>query len=305
MSRTRFLLLSFQGGMTGLETKRTSAIDDGVTPCDLVEQVIECLGVLAGRTVAVVVPAYNEAELIRGMLEGLPEFVDQVIVVDDASTDATRELVKTFCPSVVLVAHARNRGVGAAIATGCGRALSLGADLTAVMAGDGQMHPDDLPALLQPLIAEMVDFTKGNRLAWPSVRGDMPWHRLLGNRLFSSLTRRALGIDVEDSQCGYAAMNRRALLAIDWDRLWQGYGYPNDLLSCLSLGGLRIRDVPVRPIYGAARSGIRLRHVAWIIPFVIIRCWLRRTARERTNPAGAHSQRKRLAKLLGLTSLVL
>ncbi|HET6417915.1 MAG TPA: glycosyltransferase family 2 protein [Polyangiales bacterium] len=239
---------------------------------------IECSGVLDGRTIAVVVPAYNEAELIRDTLGGLPAFVDQIIVVDDASTDATGELVKAFFPSVVLLSHDANRGVGAAIATGCRRALALGADFTAIMAGDGQMHPDDLPALLQPLIAEEVDFTKGNRLAWPSVRSEMPWHRRVGNQLFSSLTRQALGIDVHDSQCGYAAMSRRASLAIEWDRLWRGYGYPNDLLSCLSLLGLRVRDVPVRPIYGAERSGIRLRHVACIIPFVIIRGWLRRTA---------------------------
>jgi len=240
--------------------------------------VIECSGVLDGRTIAVVVPAYNEAELIRDTLGSLPEFVDQIIVVDDASTDATGELVQVFFPSVVLLSHDDNRGVGAAIATGCRRALALGADFTAIMAGDGQMHPDDLPALLQPLIAEEVDFTKGNRLAWPSVRSEMPWHRWVGNQLFSSLTRQALGIDVHDSQCGYAAMTRRASLAIEWDRLWRGYGYPNDLLSCLSLRGLRVRDVPVRPIYGAERSGIRLRHVACIVPFVIIRGWLRRTA---------------------------
>lgn len=239
---------------------------------------IECSRVLDGRIIAVVVPAYNEAELICATLAGLPGFIDRIIVVDDASTDATRELVQVFFPSVVLLSHDENRGVGAAIATGCRCALAFGADVTAIMAGDGQMDPEDLPALLQPLIAEEVDFTKGNRLAWPSVRREMPWHRWVGNQLFSSMTRQALGVDVHDSQCGYAAMTRRASLAIDWDRLWRGYGYPNDLLSSVSLRGLRVRDVPVRPIYGAARSGIRIRHVACIVPFVIIRGWLRRTA---------------------------
>ena len=69
--------------------------------------------------------------------------------------------------------------------------------------------------------------------------------------------------------------------ALDWERLWKGYGYPNDLLSRLDVCGLRVRDVPVRPVYGSERSGIRLRHVLLIIPFVIGRAWLRRQVRRR------------------------
>jgi hypothetical protein len=86
-------------------------------------------------------------------------------------------------------------------------------------------------------------------------------------------------VEVRDSQCGYAAMNRRTQEAVDWGRLWKGYGYPNDLLSWLQVRGLRVRDVPVRPVYGSEQSGIRLRHVMLIIPFVITRAWLRRYAR--------------------------
>jgi glycosyltransferase involved in cell wall biosynthesis len=224
-------------------------------------------------------PAYNEAKLIRGALEGIPSFVDHIIVVDDASIDATRETARAFRGPVELVEHENNLGVGAAIATGCRQALLLGADLTAVMAADGQMDPLDLPALLAPLIAGETDYVKGNRLDWAAASEVMPWHRWLGNHLFSLLTRRAIGLDVQDSQCGYAAMNRRTLQALDWARLWKGYGYPNDLLSWLTVHGLRVRDVPVRPVYGSEQSGIRLRHVVLIIPFVLARAWIRRYAR--------------------------
>ena len=234
---------------------------------------------LVGRRIAVVMPAYNEAKLIRGALEGIPSFVDHIIVVDDASIDATSETARAFRGPVELVEHENNQGVGAAIATGCKQALLLGADLTAVMAADGQMDPLELPALLAPLIAGEADYAKGNRLDWPAGSQGMPWHRWLGNHLFSLLTRRAIGLDVQDSQCGYAAMNRRTLHALDWERLWKGYGYPNDLLSWLTVCGLRVRDVPVRPVYGSEQSGIRLRHVVLIIPFVIARAWLRRYAR--------------------------
>lgn len=236
---------------------------------------------LAGKRIAVVMPAYNEARLIAGALEGIPSFVDHIIVVDDASLDATAKIVRAFPRRMDLVEHATNQGVGAAIATGCRHALSLGADFTAVMAADGQMDPTDLPSLLAPLIACEADYTHGNRLGWPAARSAMPWHRWLGNHFFSSLTRHALGVQVQDSQCGYAAMNRRTQQALDWDRLWKGYGYPNDLLSSLTLCGLRVQEVPVRPVYGAEQSGIRLRHVLVIIPFVIARAWIRRRARRR------------------------
>ncbi|MDH3624562.1 MAG: glycosyltransferase family 2 protein [Myxococcales bacterium] len=234
---------------------------------------------LAGRRIAVVMPAYNEAKLVRRALEAIPSLVDHIIVVDDASTDATSDTVRVFGGPVELIQHETNQGVGAAIATGCRQALLLGADLTAVMAADGQMDPVDLPALLAPLISGEADYVKGNRLDWPAASEVMPWHRWLGNHVFSLLTRQAIGLDVQDSQCGYAAMNRRTLQAFDWERLWKGYGYPNDLLSWVTVCGLRVREVPVRPVYGSEQSGIRLRHVMLIIPFVIARAWLRRHAR--------------------------
>lgn len=227
------------------------------------------------------VPAYNEAKLIRGTLEAIPGFVDHIIVVDDASRDGTLDLVRAIERPIELIRHESNQGVGAAIATGFVHALGLRAELTAVMAADGQMDPRDLPALLAPLLAGEADYVTGDRLGWPSARTAMPWHRWLGNQVFSFLTRRAIAVRVGDAQCGYAAMNRRAKQKVDWNRLWKGYGYPNDLLSHATLCGLRVRGVPVRPVYGTERSGIRLRHVMFIIPFVIARAWLRRSAQRR------------------------
>ena len=242
---------------------------------------MESAAVLAGRTIAVVMPAFNEAKLVGAAIGSVPKFVDHVIVVDDASADATSDAVRTSPRPVLLLRHETNRGAGAAIATGCKHALRLGVDFTAVMAADGQMDPADLPTLLAPLLAGEADCVKGSRLDWPAVRDAMPWHRWLGNHVFSALTRRALGVEVQDSQCGYVAMSRRSKQALDWDRLWKSYGYPNDLLSRLSIARLRMREVPVRPIYGTERSGIQLHHVLFIIPFVIARAWLRGLAQRR------------------------
>ena len=226
-------------------------------------------------------PAFNEAKLVGAAIGAVPDFVDHLIVVDDSSVDGTSDVVRMDRRSVLLLRHETNRGVGAAISTGCKQALKLGVDFTAVMAADGQMDPGDLPVLLAPLLADEADYAKGSRLDWPAARELMPRHRWLGNRLFSALTRRALGVEVQDSQCGYLAMSRRCKLAVDWDRLWKSYGYPNDLLSRLSIAGLRMCEVPVRPIYGREQSGIRLRHVLFIIPFVIARASARGLAQRR------------------------
>ena len=119
-------------------------------------------------------PAYNEAKLIRGAIEGVPSFVDHIIVVDDASLDATTKVARSVERPLEVIEHPVNRGVGSAITTGCRHALSLGADFTAVMAADGQMDPSDLPALLAPLIAGEADYVKGNRLDWPAASKSMP-----------------------------------------------------------------------------------------------------------------------------------
>src|SRR4051812_35603754 len=98
--------------------------------------------------IAVVVPAFNESRHIAATLRGVPAYVDRILVIDDGSVDDTARQVRALRdPRVLLVSHARNRGVGRALCTGYQRAMAEGADVIAVMAGDGQMHPDDLLAL--------------------------------------------------------------------------------------------------------------------------------------------------------------
>jgi glycosyltransferase involved in cell wall biosynthesis len=117
-----------------------------------------------GSVIAVVVPAYREAERLSEVVRTMPRFVDRVVVVDDASDDGTKENLARDQRLDVIV-HRENRGVGAAIASGYRRALELGADVVAVMAGDGQMDPDDLEALLAPVLRGTAEYAKGNRLA--------------------------------------------------------------------------------------------------------------------------------------------
>ena len=124
----------------------------------------------SGRRIVVVVPAFNEAPKIARTVRSVPGFVDHVIVVDDSSTDGTARIARrSQRRGLEVLSHQRNCGVGAAIATGYARARALGADVTAVMAGDSQMDPADLAALVGAVVSGRADYAKGNRFAWPGV----------------------------------------------------------------------------------------------------------------------------------------
>lgn len=245
--------------------------------------------------VAVVIPAFNERRAIVETVETVPDFVDDVIVVDDASTDDTgaqaelAALQRATPSGVEILRHPANRGVGGAITTGYRRSLALGADVAVVMAGDGQMDPRDLPALLDPIADGAADYVKGNRFLHPEIWRAMPPTRIFGNVLMSAATRVTSGYrHVFDSQCGYTAIHRSALEAIALDELFPRYGYPNDLLSRLHSADMRVIDVPVRPIYGEHwKSGINLGTAIHPIPWVLLRSWgTRLAARARRRTTG-------------------
>ena len=241
-----------------------------------------------GLRVAVVVPAYNEEDNLQQTLATIPAYVDHVLVVDDGSADQTSTVAAEHVrPGIEVLRHLRNLGVGAAVATGYRRALVLDSDVAVVMAGDGQMDPADLPTLLQPILEGHADYVKGNRFANREVWRTMPRLRLIGNIALSLLTRLTAGYpQLFDSQCGFTAATKKALGAIDLDGLFPRYGYPNDLLARLWVGGARVQDVPVRTIYGTAwRSGISLRTAIYPVLFVVLRAlpwrlWARRRRRE-------------------------
>ena len=226
---------------------------------------------LDGARIAVIVPSYRVARLLGGMLARIPSFVDGVYVIDDASGDDTPSVARNARDRrVACLVHPENRGVGAAIVSGYRAALGDGHDVLAVMAGDDQMHPDDLAALVGAVISG-ADYAKGNRFVHPEA-GRMPFFRRAGGELFSFFTRLSTGLRVSDSQCGYTALAARAASALPLDELFPRYGYPNDLLGMLAARRFRVVEVPVRPVYADERSGLKPWHAARI-PWIIARRW--------------------------------
>lgn len=233
-----------------------------------------------GRTVAVVIPVYNEARQIAKMLRELPDFLDWIIVVDDASDDDTRQVVQHLgLDKVELLVHQKNQGVGAATVTAYRRALQLGAEFIVGSNGDGQMNPADIEGLLQAL-DRGAGLVRGDRFARAQSLSVMPSMRRLAIPVLSVLTRVATGVEaVHDSQCGYHALSRQALQRMDLDALWPRYGFPNDLVARAAEAKLHISEVPVDTIYGDEQSGIKVWHVVHPVGTVILRAGLRRLRR--------------------------
>jgi glycosyltransferase involved in cell wall biosynthesis len=179
--------------------------------------------------IAVVIPAFNEETLITVTLDGIPDFVDNIIVVDDASRDQTVQSVTGYDNSrnkrIILLEHETNQGVGGSIATGYKWCRDNEIDVAVVMAGDAQMDPADLPALLDPVVSGEADYAKGNRLFTGDAWNKIPRIRYLGNSMLSLMTKIASGYwHVADSQSGYTAINLKALETIDWDHMYKRYG---------------------------------------------------------------------------------
>jgi glycosyltransferase involved in cell wall biosynthesis len=237
-----------------------------------------------GKTVGVVIPAYNERDHIGRVIDTLPKYVDRAYVINDGSTDDTWEVVQRharrrnqlqptsdtvatdgglqleqwFSDVVVPINHAQNAGVGAAIKTGYRHALEDGVDVTVVVGGDGQMRPDDIQRLITPIVAGDADYAKGNRLLERDSYRDMPQFRFVGNAILTFLTKVASGYwKTVDPQNGFTAISRDALEAIDIEQMYEDYGYCNDLLVRLNVAKLRVADISIPAVYADEKSHIR------------------------------------------------
>lgn len=269
---------------------------------------------LFGKTVAVVVPAYNEETQILKVLTTMPAFVDRIVVVDDYSRDRTVAVVQEymagllpapplpvetsspriqgedgFIPAdilnqtpetdrLILLRNRQNGGVGAAIARGYKWCRDQGIHCTAVMAGDAQMDPAELASICAPVIQEGIDYVKGNRLIHRSAWLVIPRVRYIGNSILSLLTKIASGYwHISDTQTGYTAISHKALNALRLENIHKRYGMPNDMLVKLNIAFCTIREVEIRPVYNVGeQSKMNLVRVAPSIAWLLAKLFIKR-----------------------------
>ncbi len=285
---------------------------------------------LNNKTIAVVVPAYNEGTQIGFVIETMPDFVDRIIIVNDKSTDNTNEIIKEyiskdnsekivfknilddvkpnrynranmvvqelqikeidlFTPSkivninvesdrIILIEHLQNAGVGASIAQGYKWAKDHGIDCTAVMAGDGQMDPDELESICSPIVCDEVDYVKGNRLIHRSALLVIPKVRYIGNSVLSIMTKLASGYwHVSDTQTGYTAISNKALNAIRLYDIYKSYGMPNDMLVKLNIAFCTLKEVEIKPVYDVGeQSKMKIWKVIPRVTWLLIKSFFKR-----------------------------
>lgn len=208
-------------------------------------------------------------------MRSVPDWVEGRIVVDDGSQgDGFSE---RFGPGVIYIRHKKNLGVGAAIITGYRTARRLGFDIAIVMAGDGQMDPQDLERVVEPVLSGMADYVKGERLTHPECKKVMPLVRRLGNYALTFATRLITGEwGLLDAQCGYTAIRLEVIDRLPLDFIYPRYGFPNDFLAALAGAGFRIAQVTVRPIYNGEPSGINPFLALLFYPLVIAKAAITR-----------------------------
>lgn len=230
------------------------------------------------RRIAVVIPAYNEANHIGQVIESIPAYVDLVVAVNDCSTDDTLAAIEASGdPRVVALSTPENQGVGGATILGYRQALELDADVVVKMDGDGQMSPDHLPLLLDAIIEQGYDYAKGNRFLADDSLAQMPRHRLVGNIILTFVNKLASGYwHVFDPQNGYTAISSTVLRRLNFNNIHKRYFFENDMLIALNFHNSRVRDVPIPPRYGNENSKLNPFHAGVTFPLLFIpRFWKR------------------------------
>ena len=230
--------------------------------------------------IATVIPAYCVERDIESVLRGLPAYIKHIIVVDDASSDSTSDLVTVAAKKderITLIKHAQNQGVGGAMISGFRKALELGAQIVIKLDGDGQMNPAHIPALITPLIHGKADYVKGNRFRDFQSLQQMPFIRRLGNLGLSFLTKAATGYwNIFDPTNGFFAIRAEMLAQLPLDQIDPGYYFETSMLSHLYLLDAFILDVPIPARYRGEKSSMSIRRVLIEFPIKLSRTLLRR-----------------------------
>ncbi|MCL4529431.1 MAG: glycosyltransferase family 2 protein [Chloroflexi bacterium] len=230
--------------------------------------------------IAAVIPAFRVQDEIESVLRGLPPYIKNIIVVDDASPDRTSDLVAALAKRdrrVVLIRHERNQGVGGAMVSGFRKALELGAQIVVKIDGDGQMDVSRLPDLLMPLIQGKTDYAKGNRFRDFAALRRMPFVRRVGNMGLGFLSKAATGYwNLFDPTNGFLAIRAETLRQLPLDKIDHTYYFETSMLANLYLLGAVVKDIPMPARYKGEVSSLIIHRVLFEFPIKLFSTLLRR-----------------------------
>jgi dolichol-phosphate mannosyltransferase len=230
--------------------------------------------------VAAVIPAYNVADQLASVLRSIPDVVQTIVVVDDASSDETAAVAERCASAdtrIVVLRHPQNQGVGGATVTGFRKALEAAADVVVKIDGDGQMPLPLLPQLLQPLLDGGADYAKGNRFRDFEALRQMPPLRRTGNVLLSFLAKAATGYwHCFDPTNGFIAIRADVLAQIPLRNVDRTYFFETSMLAQLYLVGAVVKEIPMPARYAGEPSSLSIGRVVLEFPGKLVSSFLRR-----------------------------
>lgn len=238
----------------------------------------------------VIMPAYNAGKVVASVIERIPTgLIDEIIVVDDASRDNTFEVLSAI-PGLTLLRHVENRGYGGAQITLHDAAIQRGADVVVLMHSDGGHFPEELPQMLEPILAGQAQVVLGARIhgaiekARPLLgsstlgallKGQMPATRLMGHLFLTGIQNYIFGTHYDAWHSGYRAMSREAMLRVPYHDFGTGYLFDTEFLLAAHLAGLKIKEAPVSSFYDP-RSGSTVEPFSYglrVLRYVLMRRW--------------------------------
>lgn len=191
----------------------------------------------------IIIPVYNEESSIESVIQSIKkQGYDQIIVVDDGSSDETKEIVRAN--GVILIEHSLNCGAGAATRTGLDAAKLLNADIAVTMDGDGQHFADDIDAVVEPILKNEAELVIGSRFL---KKNKIPFFRRIYNKIGNFVTFIISGLWVSDSQSGFKAFSYEAICEIDFET--RGYEFCSEIIRKLGESKLPYKEVPIKVKY--------------------------------------------------------
>jgi 2-polyprenyl-3-methyl-5-hydroxy-6-metoxy-1,4-benzoquinol methylase len=216
----------------------------------------------AGKRIGILIVTYNALSTLLPVLKRIPPSVwsnvEEVVVFDDASQDATFELamgIKAVCdvPKLHVLKHRRNLGYGGNQKAGYRYFIEKGFDIVVLLHGDGQYAPEILAQLYHPLVTGEADAVFGSRMMRTyggPLKGGMPLYKYAGNRILTILENRALGLNLTEFHSGYRAYNLHALEQIDFSRMTDDFHFDTEIIIKLQHQSMHLREVPIPTYYG-------------------------------------------------------
>lgn len=230
--------------------------------------------------ILVVIPCYRVVSSIEKIVAGLPQWVDSIVLIDDCSPDDTGKTLKLMSEKdkrITVIEHPKNMGVGGAMISGFRHALKTDCSIVVKMDGDGQMDPEYLPDLVNPIHEGKADFSKGNRFNDFEALRSMPSVRRIGNLALGFMIKAASGYwNIFDPTNGYFAISIKVLKKLDFSRLSNRYFFESSLIIGLYYTGARINEVAMPAIYGEEISNLSVTRALFGFPLRLLGAFFRR-----------------------------